>query len=407
MSLDLRGLDPRRVTRADVYVGRRWAATLDRLPSGVEFRYTEDHLIGAGTPVASTLPLVRDPVVTMAGAVPPFFAGLLPEGRRLNALRQAVKTSADDDLSLLIAVGSDTVGDAQIVPHADSPTMPSPLVTVTKAWDEIEFSRVLDAAGIVDPVALAGIQHKASAGMISLPLARAGERFILKVDPPEYPHVVLNEAYMLRQAHAAGLPVVDAEVVHDATGRPGLLIRRFDRLPRPDGTTHPLHVEDGAQVLGRYPADKYAVSFEDVASALTNLCAARPVAARDLYRQACFAWLTGNGDLHAKNLSVLVDPSGEWRVAPAYDIPCTLPYGDHILALSVDGRVHGLSRRRLLALGADLGLREAAATTILDRLLVATSTIADDWAAGSLPFSDKVCRDVARVMRQRHRTASG
>ena len=32
------------------------------------------------------------------------FAGLLPEGRRLGALRRAVKTSADDDLTLLLAV---------------------------------------------------------------------------------------------------------------------------------------------------------------------------------------------------------------------------------------------------------------------------------------------------------------
>jgi len=37
-----------------------------------------------------------------AGALPSYFSGLLPEGRRLGALRRAVKTSADDELSLLL-----------------------------------------------------------------------------------------------------------------------------------------------------------------------------------------------------------------------------------------------------------------------------------------------------------------
>ena len=41
---------------------------------------------------------------------------LLPEGRRLGALRRAVKTSADDELSLLLAVGADAIGDVQVVP---------------------------------------------------------------------------------------------------------------------------------------------------------------------------------------------------------------------------------------------------------------------------------------------------
>lgn len=36
----------------------------------------------------------------------PYFAGLLPEGRRLSTVRTAVKTSADDDLISLLG-GSD------------------------------------------------------------------------------------------------------------------------------------------------------------------------------------------------------------------------------------------------------------------------------------------------------------
>ena len=78
--------------------------------------------------IATTLPVTTTPVTTLGGAVPAFFAGLLPEGRRLSALRQGVKTSADDELSLLLGVGGDTIGDVRVVPAGASPDLihPSP-----------------------------------------------------------------------------------------------------------------------------------------------------------------------------------------------------------------------------------------------------------------------------------------
>jgi len=64
-----------------------------------------------------------EPVVRPGGALPAYFAGLLPEGRRLSALRRAVKTSADDELSLLLAVGADAIGDVQVVRRFDRITV--------------------------------------------------------------------------------------------------------------------------------------------------------------------------------------------------------------------------------------------------------------------------------------------
>ena len=74
--------------------------------------------------------------------------------------------------------------------------------------------------------------------------------------------------------------------------------------------------------------------------ALAGLCRARPVAVRNLYLQFIFAWLTGNGDLHANNVAVLGGREA-WVVSPVYDIPCTLLYGDDTMALTVAGRVKG------------------------------------------------------------------
>ena len=337
--------------------------------------------------------------------MPAFFAGLLPEGRRLTGLRLAVKTSADDELSLLLAVGSDPVGDVRVLPENAEPAPPQPLVSVDRSFEEVSFSEVLEAAGVVDPVALAGVQDKASARVLSVPVGQAGRRYILKVDPPEYPHLVTNEHYFLQLAARRRLPVVRAQVVHDMTGRPGLLVERFDRIADGDGRTVRLPVEDGAQVLGIYPADKYAVTAERVMQGLARLCSAQLVAMRDIYRQLCFAWLTGNGDLHAKNLSVVGTGDGEWRIAPAYDIPSTLPYRDRTMALAMGGKIDGLSRRHLLSFAAAVGLPERAAVKVLDAMLAATEPLIDEWAAGAMPFDGSTVRAVVRSLRSRRRAA--
>lgn len=71
------------VTRADVYKAGELAAHLSRLETGsVVFSYSSDWIADGGDPVASTLPVTAEDIVTTGGAVPAFFAGLLPEGRR-------------------------------------------------------------------------------------------------------------------------------------------------------------------------------------------------------------------------------------------------------------------------------------------------------------------------------------
>jgi serine/threonine-protein kinase HipA len=390
---------------ADVYKGDRLAATLTRSDDGVRFRYRADYLADPGPPVASTLPLTDEPQTSAAGAVPAFFAGLLPEGRRLASLRRAVKTSADDELSLLLAVGADPVGDVRVVPENAAPTAVESLVTVARDFGEITFEEVLGAAGVVDPVAVAGVQDKASARMLSVPIARAGRRYLLKIDSPEYPHLVENEHYFIGLAARSRLPVVRAEVVFDATNRSGLLVERFDRISRPDGTMLRLPVEDAAQALGIYPADKYSVTAERAVGALADLCAAGPLAVRGLFSQMCFAWLTGNGDWHAKNFSVVAE-QGEWRVSPAYDLPSTLPYSDNTMALSVGGRYSGISRRRLIEFSSRLGLNDKTANQVVDAALVATEPMFGEWPAGRSPFRSDLTADVLRVLRHRRRATS-
>lgn len=357
----------RRVDRAAVFKKGLRAAELRREPHGIELRYDEEYLGSSGAALASTLPLRREPYVTPAGALPPYLSGLLPEGRRLSALRRAVKTSADDELSLLLAVGADAIGDIQVVPAGASPEEVSPRVEF-KRWQDVSFAEVFSAETGAEPdrVALPGVQPKASARMISLPVRSGSGRFILKLDPPEYPHLCRNEWLMLQAAATSGLYTASTELVVDRDGHEALAVSRFDRTS--DGGL--LAVEDACQALGRYPADKYNLTTEEAGSALSALGDAPLAVARTLLRWVAFAYLTGNGDLHAKNLAVAERPDGLVQAAPAFDLPSSYPYGDVTMALPIGGKSReDIGRADLITLASAWGVPQRAAAKVLDDLV--------------------------------------
>lgn len=409
---------------ADIYKRGVLAARLERHDGGTKFSYLPGYLEQGGPAVASSLPLTAEPVLSAAGAAPPYFTGLLPEGRRLNALRRSIKTSADDDLSLLIAAGGNPVGDVQIVGHGE-PLDPAEHAVEVDPRKPVDFDELLGDSGLIDPVALAGVQDKLSAGMISMPVASAGRRFILKLNAPEFPHVVENELIMFRYAAKLRIPLSRVQLMRDVAGRPGLLVERFDRVPlaeRPAPAGEPdavqrLAVEDGAQVLKLYPADKYNVGFGTVCMALAEYCAAPLPALRNLAIQVAFAWLSGNGDLHAKNVSMVQQPHGEWSIAPVYDIPSTVVYGDKTLALTLGGKRSGISRRHFLNWATELGLTDRAATQVAELALRAAGPLLADLEAGTAfasahdggasPFPDMVTRAWVKELKHRRRLLEG
>jgi serine/threonine-protein kinase HipA len=409
---------------ADIYKAGVLAARLERHDGGTRFSYLPTYLQSGGPAVASSLPLTGEPVLSAAGAAPPYFTGLLPEGRRLNALRRSIKTSADDDLSLLIAAGGNPVGDVQIVGHGELLDADEHAVELDTKLP-LDFDQLLGDPDLIDPVALAGVQDKLSAGMISLPVASSGKRFILKLNAPEFPHVVENELVMFRYAAKLRIPVSPVQLIRDVAGRPGLLVERFDRIPLPGGEANEvrrLAVEDGAQVLKLYPADKYNVSFGTVCHALADYCSAPLPALRNLAIQGAFAWLSGNGDLHAKNVSMVQQPHGEWTIAPVYDIPSTVVYGDKTLALTLSGKRSGISRRHFLGWAKDLGLTDRTATQVVELALKASGPLIADLEAGTAfavvnspgrnddggsPFPDMVTRAWVKELKHRRRLLEG
>jgi serine/threonine-protein kinase HipA len=371
------------VAEADVYKSGRLAGHLRRDGDDVEFRYAEDYLADPTLPaVAVTLPRNAEPVRATAGAVPPFFAGLLPEGARLQAVTAGARTSVDDHLTLLLVVGADAVGDVQVLPHGEPPTDPPALLDPRRTASD-DFTEVFARATSTEPdqldrIALPGVQVKVSAARISTPVGTTSGPAILKLNPDGYPQLVQNEHFFLGLAGACGLPVPDHRLLPDRAGRLGLLVERFDRVVVAGGPPHRLAQEDACQVLGRYPAAKYRLTLQEVATGLSRAVevagGSRPLALRRILETAAFSYLIGNGDLHGKNLSIRQAPSGLWEVTPAYDLLSTQPYTGwrDPMALPMYGRANRLSRRWWLDAAGRLGLTERALTRVLDRLVGGT-----------------------------------
>ncbi|KZF06621.1 hypothetical protein A2J03_24295 [Rhodococcus sp. EPR-157] len=117
----------RLVDAADVYKGDLFAGTLTRRGNDVVFRYSDEYLALPSSPdLAWSIPKSTSETSASGGSVPPFFAGLLPEGVRLTGVVTAAKTSEDDHLTLLLAVGADTIGDVRVVPRDELPSSMSP-----------------------------------------------------------------------------------------------------------------------------------------------------------------------------------------------------------------------------------------------------------------------------------------
>ena len=358
----MRPIDAKAVDVADVYKGDQLAGHLTRISEGVAFEYTHDYIAGDNEAVASTLPVRDTPYVTGSGAVPAFFAGLLPEGARLHAVVAAVKTSPDDELSLLVAVGEDTVGDVRITPHGVEPTNSSRILPAKSA--DISFSDLF--ARSIDPLtteldrALPGVQEKLSDAMMSFPLRGAKGPAILKLNPSAFPRIVENEAFCLGLARRAGLTVPKFKVIKDRDGMSGLLVERFDRKVVSGSVTR-LAQEDACQLLNKWPADKYRVSFNDIANGLVKVVSSREATIMDLVQQVAFNWIIGNGDMHAKNYSVQW-LKGERLVVPTpvYDLVSTLTYPlDQHMALKLDGRDANIRGRFLVGFASRFGVPES------------------------------------------------
>ena len=358
--------DIKNISKLKIYKNSEFAGVLKRTPQGCEFHLSEDFITKTTVPYFSyCIKNTSNPLIMNGDNLPAFFAGLLPEGLRFNALVKKIKTSEDDLFSLFAMVGADCIGD--IDTGGSSPVLKKEIPPLKNVNFYDFFNETIDPEGlIIDTNALAGVQEKISSSMISFPcnIAKKEKTYILKLNPPDKSNLIQNELHCLELAKKCGFVVGKAKIVKDKDQNPGLLVERFDRTP-----TKKLHQEDACQFLNRYPADKYRLNLKDIADRLIELTTAPQIEILNLLRQYVFSYLIGNGDMHAKNISLQTLEDGTITLTPLYDLICTAIYGDFHMALKIDGHDANIKRKMIVAFAERYKINAKAIHSALDKLL--------------------------------------
>ncbi len=393
--------DPRSVEIVDIFRNAVRVGELRRTPEGgAVFEYRSDffeaHKSLPGG-IATHLPFAQRIIPAREGNLHAYFAGLLPEGMRLRALLARTKTSEDDLFTLLVAAGPDCVGDLFPILPGVSLDPFSGAREEAADLDKVSFEDLFKKSigSFVEP-AVAGVQEKLSPSMISFPFAARGKRWILKLNPADKDLLVENEAFFMTMARECGLDVARTHLVHDRDGAAGLLVERFDRQ-RDGKRWRGVHQEDACQLLNRYPGEKYRLDSGDLARALAG-CDSPPAECARLIELIAFSYLIGNGDLHAKNVSVSAG-RGALQLSPAYDLLSSRPYKDLKLALKFEGRDDNLKRSDLIEFGRRFGVPAAAVESRVGRLIEKATPFLPRLE--EIGFGDKLTRQLRDFMKKR------
>jgi serine/threonine-protein kinase HipA len=296
-------------------------------------------LPGAEQVTQDTLKNYFDPAVYRErGELPPFFAGMLPEGalrRRLAATRKSDRDM--DDFGILAAAGEDLPGAVTVVPaNLDNLTATARAYGVTGGADNLDISVPEQAAE--GAASLSGMQDK-----LALSHAKDGKRYcmpvkgklsdlIAKLPVAGDDSQVMNEYACMKLAGLAGVNVAQCRPAPMSTliDHPELVaalgsdtrflaVDRFDR-----GPSSAVHMEDACQMLTLMPGQKYsgAKEFVKLIQVLDRLSTRGIEDVRQFFIRQTVNTLVGNSDAHLKNFSVLYHNGIRPELSPAYDVVC-------------------------------------------------------------------------------------
>ena len=161
-----------------------------------------------------------------------------------------------------------------------------------------------------------------------LPVAGAPTTVLVKRDRRNFKGLLQNELAAMSLMRAAGVPTASHAV--SALASDVYETARFDRVMAANGSVARLHAEDGCQLTGKISQSKYAEfggpSYAELVAMLIRYSANALEDGELLFRWAVANLAIGNRDAHAKNISVLYLDNATIRLAPAYDVLCTVAY---------------------------------------------------------------------------------
>jgi serine/threonine-protein kinase HipA len=322
----------------NVYFDREIVGKLTQDDGGqMIFQYSESWL-AEGEPLAlsRSLPLREEPFLQKECRG--FFGGTLPEDGSRKVIARILGISERNDFAMLEQIGGECAGAITFLPEDE--TIPEDDTAYRELTDE-ELANILRELprrplmagedGI--RLSLAGAQDKIAvridAETISIPRGSAPSSHVLKPAGTTYAGVVYNEAFCMKLADACDLSVAPVTI-----GRVAdidyLLAERYDRIRDEQGSVSRLHQEDFCQALGVPSEIKYqsegGPGLPDCFALIRDASTAPALDVIALLDAVIFNLLIGNHDAHAKNFALLYRPNGTVRLAPLYDLVCTVYY---------------------------------------------------------------------------------
>ncbi len=409
-----------KISGLDVYFRDRLAGCLwqDEKRRFV-FRYDDGWLKSSGAfPLSLSLPLRKEPYADDAAR--PFFANLLPEGEIRELIARQFRLSEQNVLALLEKIGGECAGAVSILPRGAKPVVRSGY----RELDEEGLHQVLaelpkrpllaGEKGI--RLSLAGAQNKLpifidDKNRICIATGNSPSTHILKPPIPRIDESVENEAFCMELARRMGLPVADSLIRKNRDTI--LVVKRYDREQKKDGTILRLHQEDLCQALGVLPEQKYesegGPALEKCFTLLKEY-SIRPAAdQRALLGWVIFNVLVGNADAHAKNLSILFTDKGP-RLAPFYDLLSTQVYPNLAkkLAMKIGGenRVSWLHARNWERFADAVSLKRRYVLGTVRSMADKIVSVADPVAKSFEEINDsaEIVGKVMELLRKRART---
>ena len=180
-------------------------------------------------------------------------------------------------------------------------------------------------------------------------------------DPAGYGRIELAYYHM---ALDCGIEISESRLLEE-NDRAHFMTRRFDRV----NENEKLHVQSlcamrhfDYSMVGAYA---YEQAFQTIRSLKLSV-----TATEQLYKRMVFNVIARNLDDHTKNISFIMDKTGTWSLAPAFDLtysynPDSAWVRQH--NLSVNGKTKDFTKYDLLKVGKEMNVKHA--KTILEKVL--------------------------------------
>ncbi len=262
----------------------------------------------------------------------PALSNLLPEGSLRELITQGLKTHIDNEFQIFSYLGQDLPG-ALVAAPMEPEEVPEGILTTHGKAKAIRL-KTIDRG---NKFSLAGVQMKFSMkekdGHYNL--TKNGELgdWIIKTPSTKHKYVPLNEFTAMSLAKLAGVDIPEIQLVkmnkldnlpqiNLPNEKLAFAIKRFDR----EGNTR-IHMEDFAQVLVKYPHQKYdSANYEQIGKVIYDFSGDGLQDIQQFARRLLVNILLANGDAHLKNWSLLYQDQITPRLSPAYDIVTTSVY---------------------------------------------------------------------------------